>query len=1270
MSNKRYASKKSALFGFLILFSVVLMAVAPLLAREDDTAVAQDPDFSEVDDPLNGEYELFTVDDLLIMRTKEDSQGRAQVNNYIMETANFKVSNQFRRQVISQTCYLADSRQAQRTRIGRFFNLEYDVIATLTTNSSATGGDCSGPNNMALWVQDTPNNLKKGTVFSLDDAHRTAMAMDDFNLDGFDDVVILSNSGMMAATAVDVNDPDQGMAVGQLTAFSDSDFAPWSDPATGDLNADGIKEVAWIGYDYTVHFASVCPGSISGTVCDGKNAFDLVLDPLQSQTNPLKVRKNDPFQPMRSGCNNAYALSIGDFTDHKGDGLVVFDCRAPGTGRNGIIYVLWYQFDGEFNSNEVARIGQQNPITDQQLVQNNSFVQAARLDWLGNHDQLIYAVGGARIVNDPTCNGLLLQYRIGVLLFEDEKINNFGTVGSQGACVENAQGPMLNGMAVGRFAAVDENPSNSSAFNQQIATLLNDGTIQIFEVSPPASFMPVFRGQSQVNGSLAINWKSPPSANAIPSDPDILNWLVSGDLQGRSARLGPPNVIRLSSHTQPSVILGAPPMHIDYILPDLTTSQTADVVNFTAVPSHFFSQYTMSRSASNQSSDTNKTSYSFTTVEKSESSFSLKPPYLPNISGSMTSATTDKSEDIASTYAFTEDEFRYDASTTTGFGDQIWYSFSSFNLYVYNVLGHTVCPADNSDCTAEEEQPLYVMFSGPNSSGTGPASGATTEWYQPVHEPGNIFSYPWNQSQLQKRIGDFHLLTGPQSFFTDDSTQTQNLNWAQGGGEDISTGTVNNLSFENGYSLTGGKAIGKFLDVNLKGDINYNESTSVETLNKSTSTVGASQGIAISKPGSFRSFSLYQYRVEPYIFGRVPPPQTVDKPDLDTSVQTFGPLQSAFAADPTAPGSGAWWSTSDNPYNRSIDVALNHPVRWSVNPSGSGLNCLGSDCLTFNDPLPNNLWTSQFYWMRGLFVTVNSSNGPQRDQATAGDIVYLTARVYNYSLMDMPAGSKIKARFYRQKLDGTIPQGDSVLIAETEIAPLPGFNSFSAPNTPNWTTTTTSFDTTGLGNSTHIFWVLVWAEDAGGNLIGEVPGHGLSAKPGTLNTIGDVPLEMVSLDGQQRTFSNNVGYLHSRFYIAPADAQGNRSADPVLTILNARVTPAETSPGERVIVSADILSEVAAADEVHVQFFPNAAAWQAYQQDSSLPAPLAFDVEMLPHIDVGETDHLEIPYRTAVCGTQNILIVARADPDAEPVTATATYSNGPCLTYFPVLGGR
>ena len=1254
MFSPTLASKKSYLFLLVLALFALLIAAVPLLAR-DDTAVAQDPDFSAVDDPLNGDYELFTVDDLVISRaTPLDNKTKLEIDTYLLETANETVSNSSKRTLATAPCFnTVGAVQPQLTRAGRFFVIDHDVMVTLapTPTNAFPNCDGNGAENMALYVSDLDMTTPEMYSLALS-PFNIGIVMADFNLDGFQDLLLMGeNEGhtsleLVAATAVDINDRSQGLAFGPKTQ-SNGVRAPLTDAMTGDFNADGLLDVAWGSLANVVEFATVCPGNVAGTVCAGKQPLEIIPNPLQSQA-----------QPIQGDIGECLYVAAGRFGDFQRDSLVAFDCPSNTNPR-----ARWYAFNDDFT------IAGGVPLDS--LVYGNAtniegHYAVGRLDWLGEEtDQIAVLLGYIGFCG--VGKGFNMSSQIGVFSFSGNQMIHKISQGPESKCFPNLNSvpPWINGLALGHFSAIADNPNSADDFNLQIAAYFNDGALRVYSVNPENNFAPQLLTNVDVGTALGIT----------PKDTDegqTPNALLAADLQGRSQHLGPPSVMRIDSHTQPSIILGAPPMHIDYILPDTTTATEADIINFTAVPDAYRSQYTVQQTGSNQTSDTSTTSYSFTTTEKGEAGFNLKPPYVPSIKGSIAHATTDKDETVSRNYAFQQNEFQYDASTLTGFSDEIWYSSNSFNLYVYRVLGETVCPADNPNCTPDEEQPLYVMFSGPNSSGAGPAAGATTEWYQPVHEPGNIFSYPWNQAQLQNRVGSFNLLTGPQHFFTDGSTQTQSLTWSQSQGSNVTAGTSNNHSYEKGYSLTAGKTIGKILDVNLQGNINYNESSSLETLNQSTSSIGASQGIAITKPGSFLNFALYQYRVEPYIFGRTAAPQTVDQPDLSETIQTYGPLQAAFAANPLAAGGGSWWTSSTNPYKQNFDVALNHPVRWTQTsqPSASGLNCLSGNCFLFNAPDPSNLWNSEFYWMRGLFVTVNGFNGPQRTQATAGDTVYLTARVYNYSLMDMPSGSTIKVRFYRQQVNGTVPSGNSVLIEEVNLTPLPGFNSSSAPSTPNWTTADTSFDTSGLGDTTHIFWVLVWAEDSNGALISELPGHGLSARPGTLNTIADVPLEQVMYAGASKTFSNNVGYLHSRFYIAPADAPGNPFADPVLTIQDARVTPAETSPGERVIVSADILSEGAAADGVHVQFFPDTAAWQAYRQDPSLPPPRAFDVEMLPHIKAGETDHLEIPYRTAACGTQNILIVTQADPDAEPVTATATYSNGPCLTYFPVLGGR
>ena len=121
--------------------------------------------------------------------------------------------------------------------------------------------------------------------------------------------------------------------------------------------------------------------------------------------------------------------------------------------------------------------------------------------------------------------------------------------------------------------------------------------------------------------------------------------------------------------------------------------------------------------------------------------------------------------------------------------------------------------------------------------------------------------------------------------------------------------------------------------------------------------------------------------------------------------------------------------------------------------------------------------------MRGLFIT-NALNPPsanalmapgaQQETATAGDKLNLWTRVYNYSFKAMPAGSKVKVRFYGMELDAqNLPVnegGGSFQIGEDVVLdPIAPFS--NDPSAPvNWVLAKTTFDTTGRENQALGFW--------------------------------------------------------------------------------------------------------------------------------------------------------------------------------------------------------
>jgi hypothetical protein len=111
----------------------------------------------------------------------------------------------------------------------------------------------------------------------------------------------------------------------------------------------------------------------------------------------------------------------------------------------------------------------------------------------------------------------------------------------------------------------------------------------------------------------------------------------------------------------------------------------------------------------------------------------------------------------------------------------------------------------------------------------------------------------------------------------------------------------------------------------------------------------------------------------------------------------------------------------------------------------------------------------------------------------------------------------------------------SFLIGEAKHDPIPPFS--DSPGAPlNWVIvhTPTPFDTTPYSGKSLVFWVVVWMQDANGNLVPEIQGHGLTSVPGQLTSLADVPVEMAT-DTQRNpvSYSNNVGLYHVSFSVLP-----------------------------------------------------------------------------------------------------------------------------------------
>jgi hypothetical protein len=801
----------------------------------------------------------------------------------------------------------------------------------------------------------------------------------------------------------------------------------------------------------------------------------------------------------------------------------------------------------------------------------------------------------------------------------------------------------------------------------------------------PGTQLTVFtQGASSGVTALSVFNLNPQSSNwlqgtytyyyVVPSTGLVVAAAQIGDLQGRSLRLGAPEVVTLPQQIQPDIVLGLPPMHVDWVTPTVAFTNTTlhpgcntttkpCVLNLTVLPSvpapsvGFSTGFSFSSSANTQASRKSTTSWSVATKLTLQGSITWGVPLISSATVGIKNVTQYAHDhSVANTYNHFAGTTQ-SVAATTGFADHVFYTEKDMNIYYYPVLGQTACPDTESSCT--QKQPEYVAFSVPDQVTHYDLDGTTLEWYQPVHEAGNVLSYPWNLAQLQAQyVNNANPLSENPAPLrgTDSSQTTYTASWSAGTEKSQSSGSSNAVS--NDFTFSAAKK-GLFVNASVKAEVKGGKSWS--TLNENTSSVSASTGIAVNKPafdGEVATCCLYNFGS--YIFGQQnlaePTFQQLQVPDPNgnpANIQLPGPLFVGFVSD-VVPQGGNGVSTFFPQAYSLPDVAVNHPARW--NWSKAAQRATFNPANASPDPLDDS-----FYFMKGFFITeAGTTDGQNLTDATAGDQLSLRARLYNYSLVDTNSGSlqhpaaSVHARFYGQFLchSGLSTEnscvgpnnttcaayhlcGNGFPIGETQVASIPGFDSPSVQGTvPNWVlTSAVNFDTTPYANSYLVYWVVTWMEDANGNLIPEMPGHGLKANPGplTFQQIGQVPVE---------AYSNNVGMygVNSPFFIFPAQTAGETAQTTQGTLHTVTLeTDHQLLLEQPAKVMMQLLAENGPLDSVVLTYY------DGDPRSGGKP----FDAQRIAHMDPGVTYAHRAFFHPEACGVHKLYARAWANDQAD-----------------------
>lgn len=1205
-------------------FILTLMISALLITEERGRAQSSGdgPDYTNVNDFLNGETHLLRNDDLIIRFQNPDAivQGSYQAFYTSNSTAN-------------PLTYAWDTNSdaLPGEAVGRFFNTSADLMVRFPDHTSE---NTSAPPGLgAVWYSSSQGG---GIYLSRTDVPFVTGTMfyarvGDFNGDGFDDVLMswqqpgTAHAALRIATAADVNDAGKGFKFGPQFTLNN----PYGirEIEVGEFNGDLTPDIAslYISPDKNIHLAtySVDPKTLTISSSD-----DITLNQA-ADTGP---------HPL--------TMTAGRFTAATHDQLMIGSQLQDG----GPMIIQSIDFTSVMGS-----VTPKVMATSQPSGSGSSIIyklKAGRMIWNSPNDQLVWMTS-------------TFQYgtTLAVLKVDPASLAVTWPSGTSNTSVSPLPDPEGSAVrfrgydfAIGNFdhmRPVQPPPTDPNApkseRNPDLEIVVVGDRINASNGEHGTALVAIYELSRDLTTLTNISNQIPGFTGAGET---ITGMSVFGlDLQARSYRLGAPNKVIIDT-SQPALTLAAPPMHVDYVTP--AGALTPDILNISVIPDGFYTQYDLDTSTTTKTNDTDTTSYSFGAAESLGAKLSIgDEDEGDGATGSLTFKAAQDLKHSAGTLNGSFQSQEFNISQTTSENDQLWFKDTQFTIWVFPVLGQTVCPKAKPNCQPGEKVPLTIQFSGPSPTEIKTVSAGNVEWYQPPWEFGNVFSYLASESQLQAYVSNFDPLsnTGADSltFYTDTSHLTVKNTWKDNTSTGSTTSSDTNFSFELDTSYSNTFGVGKVLTGNTTASLDLSGSYGFSHLHKSITTTASSTGISVAKLGNFAEPSFYSYAVKPYIFGQKRADGDVDTNPLTGDIQTSGSLRTAFVVDPTDSLAGRWWSQT---YSGAPDVALNHPTRWYVTtpglsnpvpnncrPTGTGASQM--NCVNLSVASPDNPWEDNFHAMRGLFITSANfpGQGPQLSRAIAGDQLKLQARVYNYSLAAMPAGTTVHVRFYGLPWNITtqMPAGGAFPIgSEVSLPPIPPFD--ATPNAPfNWVLATSdNFDTTNYSDQYLTFFVVVWMQDANENLVQELPGHGMKAIPGSIKSFADAAgfEEVVQVQGNTVSYSNNVGFYDSAFYILPntssASARPSAERAPELKIDQVKVSSQSIKEGQSIELSAMLQTGAESITGLMVDF---------YDGDPAAGGKL-FDVERIPHIRANDKYLTAIKFRTNTCGSHRIFVKA------------------------------
>ncbi len=666
---------------------VSLLELAALAVLVSIPAHAQtgNPDYSNVSDFLNGRRSLLNVTDIAAFNS---ISGRPTVistsNSSQTITSTFSIPESFDPVKIAQIFSARIFNQTTGNTLTPLYNYNGSALLTFLVQSVD-----NVPNNTLLWQPFQAGH----------EPNITGGVAADFNLDGYDEMALgFADGSMSIATANDVN--DQSKSLRQTTT---TNLDVLSDITAGDFKGDGGREIAGL---------AISNGGLK-LVIYAVNSTTLTVTPLTSLA--LTTPGAGPSTPITLA-----SIARGRFNSAGHDQLAVGFTTAAGPA-----YVEVIDFTpGTLNPREASpALG--NPAGNVGFPYGYIQVKTGQFG-LPNYqyDQIVYHS------SSPQAGGRFFE----ILTVSSVDFTIGGT-----APVLYDQYPCAYGVQVGNFdhrqTASSSKPDETQPdLNSQVAFLYCSSSNEYGGLTTVYTTMNIYSADPV---SLSLHGNPDSALNLGDSGVLEVDYpgsiaFVAVDLQGRSLILGEPTVFDVGTNLNPSVIIAAPPMHVDFVSPDPGDKVVPELMNLTAAPHAFINTYDFETDDTNKVDDNRKTSWSFGAKEQFGAKYYVGDVDSSGfqVSDSISAAQTVKKsvDDINGSYTTVQSSL----SASSSFDDEVTYKDNSIKIWTYPVIGKLVCPTDKSPCQTGDLVPLTIQFSGPSGPPESEyAAGGSLPWYQP-----------------------------------------------------------------------------------------------------------------------------------------------------------------------------------------------------------------------------------------------------------------------------------------------------------------------------------------------------------------------------------------------------------------------------------------------------------------------------------------------------------------------------------------------------------